>query len=150
MIKGLLGLRAQLFILEGKFASPVHQDFIWDQNGLAVAQCKFCKDDLPRPECTCGIFASTNQEVAKIYTSTGPSAIVLIEACGKRQRYTDGWRSEQGYIVAIVNVPFKAWYGREFGEHEQATWAACQYWHKPLITLATAQDLIALNWEQHQ
>lgn len=108
----LLGLKTLKYIGKdgGYFGSP-HPSFpfVWGTERLAQATCKHCGDDCPGEFCPsrigdgCGIYATYKLEVAMEYWTQTACVLTLVEAGDKTIVYSEGWRSRQGFVRAIVN-----------------------------------------------
>ena len=100
----------------GKFTSPSLKNFVWEKDGIETANCSMrCQSvaeppygpfDIPGDWCTCGLYGTFRWEIiGKGYTRTGAiSPVCLMEVAGKTHIYTDGTRSQQQCIRAIINT----------------------------------------------
>lgn len=81
--------------------SPSHQAE-WSDLGLLDAKCSICKE-IPGHKCTCGIYTTLDMFYARSYANALGSILFLIEGTGHIEMYTEGFRSEQGFVIAVVN-----------------------------------------------
>jgi hypothetical protein len=115
-IQNELGLKAIKWDTTlGKFTSPSHSGFMWERDGIETAKCwnimddrKGCKKggDIPGDDCTCGLYCGFRWNIiGKGYTQVDDICpVCLVETHGKTILYTDGMRSLQQGIVAVVNT----------------------------------------------
>lgn len=88
---------------KGKFDSPAWGGFYWDKEGLTSAKCGSCGDEMPRLECSCGLYASFRWEEVSGYRYTSQiSPIILFEVSGKCQFYQDCIRAKQLAPFAVI------------------------------------------------
>lgn len=102
-ITNILGLKALAWdIDEMSFVSPARKEFIWSPGGLQMGDCYKCGNE-PREDCRCGLYATFDHNIVLEYTHESIiSPIFLVEASGITHFYTDGFRSRELTIHAVV------------------------------------------------
>lgn len=89
-----------------KFVSPAIQDFVWENDRIMTAKCKYDpRHNPPEPTCSCGMYATYDFDIAKIYNRISKlNILLLVEACGKTVMHELGFRSEEMRAVAAIDA----------------------------------------------
>lgn len=125
-LTGELSLKAVAWDFEQcVFVSPSRKEFIWRDDGLEAAECDSCdNEDIPGDDCTCGLYSTFRWGIiSKGYTTQSQiSPVMLVEAVGKTQLYTDGIRSYQQAIRAVISTWDRPYMESVTGKQIQMLW----------------------------
>lgn len=102
-VENVLALKALAWDYQkAAFVSPSVQGFVWARGGLQAASCDM-GHRVPDPGCTCGIYATYDIQLARLYTAASHiSPIFLVEASGRTILYTGGFRTEELTVVQVA------------------------------------------------
>lgn len=129
-----------------KFISPARPDFIWNQDGLAEAQCTKFTHAPPDEFCTCGIYATFDWGIAKNYDRRYLNVMLLVEAGGKTILHDYGFRAEQIRFIGAIR--------QDEPVYRLATMQAADFYNIPIMEKSTAlaimdiQNCHILDWYQ--
>lgn len=117
----------------------------WAGNGVIHADCKYCeKNDhkrlISKSSCRCGIYATLNQGILRMYDRGKSSALFLVEGVETVHLYTQGFRAAAVQVVAVI--------GGDKG-HKLAAVAAADTFDIPIITLLNARRMAKIQWEKY-
>lgn len=79
----------------------------WRPGQLMVAQClrdKKHESGVPDPDCTCGIYATTDLEVVNDYLCNEAPVLGIVELGGRTIPATQGYRAEAGRVAALLLI----------------------------------------------
>jgi hypothetical protein len=79
----------------------------WSPGELMVARClrdKKHAGGVPDPDCSCGIYATTQLEVANEYLGGEAPVLGIVELGGRTIPATQGYRSEVGLVAAVLLI----------------------------------------------
>jgi hypothetical protein len=119
-----LGFRA-MHKKDGKYISPVYDDFVWPQEGLVYASCNRAVPvtdvpyrvlgknednpswhslaDIPHEDCTCGFYTAFKFGPATLYEDAADQAVLfLVQVGGDTIYYDNCMRSAQLEVLACI------------------------------------------------
>lgn len=97
-------VRRNTWILSNAISSPEGE---WLADKLMIAQCSRQADHVdgvPDPDCTCGIYATTDLEVVNQYLSREAPVVGIVELGGRTIPATQGYRAEAARVAGLLLV----------------------------------------------
>ena len=92
------------WLLPNAISSPEGE---WQPGGLMRAQCTHKQEHdegVPDPECSCGIYATTELAVINDYLSSESPVLGIVELGGRTIPATQGYRAEAVRVAAVLLI----------------------------------------------
>lgn len=148
--RGLIGLKTLVYLPDkNTFGSPSYS-FEWPGRMPMEARCSRCKSGI-QPGCSCGLYASLLPEVSiGNYARTDNHVIGLMEGWGRTRMGKNGFASQYGRIVGMVNLDRNG-NSVQYDTSRKtpmliSNYAAMAFFGVQMFSKAEADIIMVMNW----